>query len=77
MSAAEKLRTLADSATQPCSKEKLGAGLFLVDALPQIVAVVEAAEELRAAERMRDVQSLVQAGRMIDAALAALEEALT
>lgn len=72
MSAAEKLKALADSATEPRSKEKLGAGLFLVDALPQIVAVTDAAERYVTARDGGKQGHLAH----LRAALTALDEAL-
>lgn len=41
-----------------------------------LIAVVEAAEQLKAAEAAQDVQRLVQAGLALGETLAALEEAL-
>jgi hypothetical protein len=47
------------------------------DVRSQIVAVVEAAERLKDAERAKDVPRLVIAGMAVGNALAALDEALS
>jgi hypothetical protein len=73
VSASEKLAALRDAVeaggdfdSRPCDTAQNDAGWALTEALPQIVAVVEAAEN-----------SGKLAGSPLEAALAALDEALS
>jgi hypothetical protein len=88
MSASEKLKALDAIRSDGGYSEARRAGSNVLDALPQIVAVVEAASEARAAfsyiaqtQRLHPSQNLEKYARvnegLIADALAALDEALT